>query len=101
MLNYFAALRHVEKQAGKKRLTHEDIFRLHAIIAGEVMDQGEAGGDATRTQHFTRRVNLHGRNLQWHGPSQQELAPPGKLPNCRFEVETSRNLWSGLACHTN
>jgi Fic family protein len=43
VLNYFAALRHVEKQAAKKRLTHEDIFRLHAIIAGEVMDQGEAG----------------------------------------------------------
>ena len=38
VLNYFAALRHVEKQAAKKRLTHEDIFRLHAIIAGEVMD---------------------------------------------------------------
>ena len=43
VLNYFAALRHVEKQATKKRLTHEDIFRLHGIIAGEVMDQGEAG----------------------------------------------------------
>lgn len=43
VLNYFAALRHVEKQATKKRLVHEDIFRLHAIIAGEVMDQGEAG----------------------------------------------------------
>ncbi|MBX3735018.1 MAG: Fic family protein, partial [Verrucomicrobiae bacterium] len=43
VLNYFAALRHVEKQATKKRLTHEDIFRLHAIIAGEVMDQGEPG----------------------------------------------------------
>ena len=43
VLNYFAALRHVEKQAAKKRLTHEEIFRLHAIIAGEVMDQGEAG----------------------------------------------------------
>jgi len=24
-------------------LTHEDIFSLHAIIAGEVMDQGKAG----------------------------------------------------------
>ena len=43
VLNYFAALRHVEKSAAKKRLGHEDIFRLHAIIAGEVMDQGEAG----------------------------------------------------------
>ena len=43
VLNYFAALRHVEKQTTKKRLTHEDLFRLHAIIAGNVMDQGEAG----------------------------------------------------------
>lgn len=43
VLNYFAALRHVEKHSTKKRLFHEDILRLHAIIAGEVMDQGEAG----------------------------------------------------------
>ena len=43
VVNYFAALQHVEKQAEKKRLTHEDVLRLHAIIAGEVMDQGEAG----------------------------------------------------------
>ncbi len=43
VVNYFAALRHIEKQAAKKRLTHEDVLRLHGIIAGEVMDQGEAG----------------------------------------------------------
>jgi len=43
VVNYFAALRHVEKQAAKKRLTHEDVLRLHAIVAGAVMDQGEAG----------------------------------------------------------
>jgi len=43
VMNYFAALRHVERQATKKRLTHEDLFRLHVIIAGDVMDQGEAG----------------------------------------------------------
>ena len=43
VLNYFAALRHIEKHAGKKTLTHEDLFRLHGIIAGGVMDQGEAG----------------------------------------------------------
>src|SRR3989338_1766235 len=35
VVNYFAALRHVEKKAAKKRLTHEDVLRLHAIIAGE------------------------------------------------------------------
>ena len=43
VVNYFAALRYVEKQAAKKRLTREDVLRLHAIIAGAVMDQGEAG----------------------------------------------------------
>ena len=43
VVNYFAALRHVEKQAAKKRLTHDDVLRLHATMAGEVMDQGEAG----------------------------------------------------------
>ena len=43
VLNYFAALRYVEKHATKKRLFHQDVLRLHAIIAGEVMDQGEAG----------------------------------------------------------
>jgi Fic family protein len=43
VVNYFAALRHIEKQAAKKRLVHEDVLRLHGIVAGEVMDQGEAG----------------------------------------------------------
>ena len=28
MVNYFAALRHVEKQAAKKRIAHEDVLRL-------------------------------------------------------------------------
>jgi Fic family protein len=43
VVNYFAALRHIEKESTKKRLTHEDLFRLHRIVAGDVMDQGEAG----------------------------------------------------------
>lgn len=43
VVNYFAALRHIEGQAKKKRLTHDDVLRLHTIMAGEVMDQGEAG----------------------------------------------------------
>ena len=42
VVNYFAALRHIEKNAAKGRLTHEDVSRLHRIVAGEVMDQGEA-----------------------------------------------------------
>ena len=43
VVNYFAALRFVEKNATKKVISHEEIFRLHKIMAGDVMDQGTAG----------------------------------------------------------
>ena len=44
ILNYFAGLRFVEKRAAKKKpITHEDIFRLHRLLAAGVMDQGEPG----------------------------------------------------------
>jgi Fic family protein len=43
VVNYFAALRHIDKEAAKKRFTHEDVLRVHQIMAGHVMDQGEAG----------------------------------------------------------
>lgn len=43
VLNDFAGLRFIEKNAGVKRITHEHILKLHAIIAGGVMDQGRAG----------------------------------------------------------
>jgi len=43
VVNYFAALRFVEKQADKASVSHEEIFRLHKVIAGDVMDQGTAG----------------------------------------------------------
>ena len=43
VLNYFAGLRYVEKNVAKKTIRHTDILELHRILAGEVMDQGEAG----------------------------------------------------------
>ena len=43
VVNYFAALRFVEKNAAKKTVAHEEILRLHKIMAGDVMDQGTAG----------------------------------------------------------
>ncbi len=43
ILNYFAGLRHVEKNARKKTIAHEDLFELHRLLALKVMDQGEAG----------------------------------------------------------
>jgi Fic family protein len=43
VVNYFAGLRLVEKNAAKSPITHEEVFRLHKIIAADVMDQGAAG----------------------------------------------------------
>ncbi|MGC2165097.1 MAG: hypothetical protein WA632_03670, partial [Gallionella sp.] len=40
VLNYFAGLRHVEKNAARKKIGHTDILELHRILAGQVMDQG-------------------------------------------------------------
>jgi Fic family protein len=41
--NYFAGLRFVEKYAAVAKITHEEIFKLHRILAEKVMDQGSAG----------------------------------------------------------
>jgi len=43
VLNYFAGLRFVGKHASKKVVRQADILELHRILAGRVMDQGEAG----------------------------------------------------------
>lgn len=43
VLNYFAGLRFIEKRPHKKLIKHEDMLRLHAVIGGEVMEQGKAG----------------------------------------------------------
>ena len=43
VVNYFAGLRFIEKNVGKKTIGHEDVLELHRIVAGKVMDQGEAG----------------------------------------------------------
>lgn len=43
VLNYFAGLRFVERNARIERIRHDEILELHRILAGDVMDQGEAG----------------------------------------------------------
>lgn len=43
VLNYFAALRFIEKNASKKIVLEKDLLKLHKIISGDVMDQGKAG----------------------------------------------------------
>src|SRR5580693_1235620 len=41
--NYFAGLRFIETKANIPKITHEEIFALHRILAENVMDQGTAG----------------------------------------------------------
>ena len=43
VLNYFTALRFIEKNASKKIVLEKDLLKLHKIISTEVMDQGKAG----------------------------------------------------------
>ncbi len=43
VLNYFAGLRYIEKNATRKKITHEHLFKLHRLLADSVMDQGQAG----------------------------------------------------------
>lgn len=96
VLNYFAALRHVEKHAAKKRLTHQDVLRLHAIIAGEVMDQGEAGRYRTigvRVGRYTppapREVSgLMFELLEWWNRDADMLSPilSSAIVHYRFEA---------------
>ena len=96
VLNYFAALRHVEKHATKKRLSHQDILRLHAVIAGDVMDQGEAG----RYRMIRVRVGaylppphedvsgLMFELLEWWNKKSTELSPivSSSIVHYRFEA---------------
>lgn len=83
VLNYFAGLRYVEKQANKKTLRHEDVFELHRLLAASVMDQGEAG----RYRTIAVRVGPHippaaaevsglmFELLQWWNGKSMELSP--------------------------
>jgi Fic family protein len=71
-VNYFAGLRFVEQNADKKTLAHEDISRLHKIIAGEAMDQGTAG-------RYRTIAVLVGRYIP---------PPPEEVPGLMFELLT-------------
>lgn len=43
VLNYFAALRFIEKNAAAKKITDKMLLKLHKIISTGVMDQGSPG----------------------------------------------------------
>ena len=55
VLNYFAGLRFIERHSRTRPITHDDVLRLHRMIAGGVMDQGMAG----RYRHVGVRVGRY------------------------------------------
>ena len=95
VLNYFAGLRYVEKNAAKKTLRHEDILDLHRILAGEVMDQGEAGRyrmmPCASGQYRRRRRRVSGlmfELLEWWNTASAKLSPvfSSAILHYRFEA---------------
>jgi len=96
VVNYFAALRHIAKHAGKKHMTHGDVLRLHKIMAGGVMDQGEAGRYRTIRVHVGAYVppppnevsGLMFELLDWWNGESKALSPvlSSAIVHYRFEA---------------
>lgn len=83
VLNYFAGLRYIEKQARRRAFRHEDIFELHRLLADAVMDQGRAGRYRTIAVRVGHHVppaaaevsGLMFELLQWWNDRSAELSP--------------------------
>jgi len=96
VLNYFAGLRYVEKNADKKIIRQTNILELHRILAGEVMDQGEAGKYrmiAVRVGQYRPPAadavsGLMFELLEWWNSASKELSPvlSAAILHYRFEA---------------
>lgn len=96
VLNYFAGLRYVEKNATKKIIRHADVLKLHAILAADVMDQGEAGKYRTISVLVGKYVppraadvsGLMFELLQWWNDKASVLSPvlSSAILHYRFEA---------------
>jgi len=93
--NYFAGLRYIEKNAGIQQVRHEHLFELHRLLAGEVMDQGQAGAYRTidvrvgnhRPPHPDDVSPLMFELLEWWNTRSTELSPilTSAILHYRFE----------------
>lgn len=97
VLNYFAGLRYIEKNASRQTIGHEDILKLHRILAKDVMDQGEAGRYRTMAVRVGRYVppppgDVSGLMLEllewWNNKKTGELSPAisSAILHYRFEA---------------
>lgn len=81
--NYFAGLRFVEKNAHRKVITHAEVVKVHRILAGEVMDQGQAGEYRTIRVKVgdyippppEKILSMMSDLLQWWNKRASELSP--------------------------
>lgn len=95
VLNYFAGLRYVEKHARKKEIRHEDLFKLHRLLADTVMDQGTAGSYRTISVRVGKHSPPAARDvsglmfelLEWWNKKSVELSPvlSSAILHYRFE----------------
>jgi Fic family protein len=95
VVNYFAGLRYIEKHADQTSARHDDLFELHRILAGNVMDQGEAGRYRTiavRVGNFVPPSphdvsGLMFELLTWWNERSRELSPvlSSAILHYRFE----------------
>ena len=96
VINYFAALRHIEKHARKARIQHDDVLRLHKIMAEKVMDQGTAGkyrSVSVRVGNYvpplaTEVSGLMFELLDWWNTASNDLSPvlSSAILHYRFEA---------------
>lgn len=95
VLNYFAGLRYVEKNANKNTIKHEDILKLHGILADKVMEQGHSGRYRTISVRVGRYMppppadvsGLMFELLEWWNKSSRLLSPviSSAIVHYRFE----------------
>ena len=96
VLNYFAGLRYIEKNANKKHIRHNEVFQLHRLLADEVMDQGQAGRYRTVAVRVGDYVppppsdvsGLMLKLLEWWGNESSQLSPvlSSAILHYRFEA---------------
>jgi Fic family protein len=96
ILNYFSGLRYVEKRASKPKISHEDVFELHRLLAADVMDQGEAGRYRSIPVRVGRYVpplpqevsGLMFELLEWWNKESVKLSPilSSSILHYRFEA---------------
>ncbi len=95
VLNYFAGLRFIEKNSQIKTVRHQHLFKLHLLLAEEVMDQGSAGAYRTIAVqvggHIPPAANevspLMFELLEWWNTQSKALSPvlSSAILHYRFE----------------